>query len=340
MMVDPDGYKQEITSGHQQQQQQEQPMKDEHQGLEEEPFQGDEDLEAAWPQKEPEKSKVETSPPARIAGSGIFELRRVFTTKLWHCRACSYADKDKDAAIEHLKVAHINPQRTKCKYCSTRCYSRKALLDHVAFAHPGKKVHFPAMKRAPQRAADFECPQCQAKFQAKKEWEDHLNACVQDLKCSHCAKSFPMIPSGYSLVRQQVLEHEKACSSRKSTTSGRGPEVPCLKCGMTFKYRKWMESHLKVCVQEIDCSLCGKTYHRGNQTLAILKKCVKDHEKICATKTEAQRHKIKMCPYCEKDFSKWYNLRRHMQSCHMREGRNVEEYVAETASDDKDEGLV
>ena len=300
-----------------------------------------------WPQEEPFQQQQQNGPlkaaaaAQRQARTGIFELKKVFSSKMWQCRGCQFADKDKDLALQHLRTAHINPQKMKCKYCSVRCYSRKALADHTAQVHPGKRVPQPRpedRKKSPQKtpaAQGLQCHKCKANFQTRNPWEDHMNSCIDEMKCSHCGQVFPKNPLGYIHLRQSVKDHEKMCPDKPV---GRGAvDHPCPKCGMKFKYLKWMETHSKVCVQEIDCSLCGKTFQRGSQTLALLKKYVKDHEKNCATKTEAQRHKIKRCKYCHKNFNKGYNLNRHMLVCNKSKDGKVKD-TTEEEEDDEDDG--
>ena len=119
-------------------------------------------------------------------------------------------------------------------------------------------------------------------------------------------------------MQAQLRVHEKTCPEKLKVAVASGPEIPCPKCGTKFKSAKWLENHEKNCVQMMDCSICGKTYNRGAQTLATLKKMVRDHEKVCANKTEEERHKIKKCGHCGKEFSTIYNMRRHVANCSQR----------------------
>lgn len=277
-----------------------------------------------------EQLKLKPTKPQRAGG--IFELKRVFSSKLWQCRGCQFANKDKEVAIQHLKTAHINPQKMKCKYCNVRCYSKMALIDHMTKTHPGKRVQIqpppPGRSAQPQRpsSADFNCFNCKVSFESRKLALQHMDSCIEGMKCNHCDKTFPRVPEGYLALKNNVRDHAKVCPNKPAVVpSGKG-EISCQKCGMKFKYTKWLETHSKMCVQELDCSYCGKTFNRGQQTLASFKKCAKDHERTCAFKTDAQRHKIKRCKYCDKDFSKHFNLKRHLKTCSSRDGQDQEEY--------------
>ena len=230
------------------------------------------------PKKVKKLSQRQKRRPRRV--KGVFEIVLLLTTKHWQCRACPFRNKDRRAALDHLRLSHMTRGR------------------------PGDKKGSSSMD-----LPVFPCDRCPGSYRSQTALRRHMKLCHDPPSKSQLPEPggpFPCTECTLLLPSQQALANHNKTHK---------PILQCRICTDQFKNQKALDNHQSVCVLEMDCIHCGTVLRRLKSTLSMFRQTVKRHETLCAEKTDFDRTKHPRCIHCNKQFQKRYNACRHMMTC-------------------------
>ncbi|XP_012673349.2 zinc finger protein 1035 [Clupea harengus] len=269
--------------------------------------------------------------PCKKCGK-CFQRQEPLTTHMEHCKEkvaaamkkCDKKDTPKAEPKEVKRVLHKAKKQFKCSYCPQSFLWTSSLTKHLN----GHKLKLLAP-----------CSKC-GRCYWKTILDSHEKTCSG--KDSNTVLLFPCKNCGKTFSRADNRNvHERKCddtalptnleikkSSQNTGTVPKGLPFKCPHCPKSFKYRSYLLKHLPSHLAEkpYACMHCGHKYASQRRYLqheafcdGIFRRKSASLLKVLKTEPTPQDGMAKMetdgqypCKFCNKNFSKARNLRRHI----------------------------
>lgn len=189
------------------------------------------------------------------------------------CQICGKDCPDKRSLDRHIEVNHVDQilrKKISCELCDREFNNRSYLLIHV------REIHGKGEKK-------FNCDYCGKKYRLKHLLVNHMVVHFSLVKCKLCDKRIK------PLSMKSHMEH--AHTKHKP--------VKCEICQKEFKFKKMLESHMKVHDKKFKCIVCEKTFAKRATLLGHLErhrdKTIYKCDicgKVCSSKTTVITHKL------------------------------------------------
>uniref|UniRef100_A0A8D8Q513 Zinc finger protein Xfin n=1 Tax=Cacopsylla melanoneura TaxID=428564 RepID=A0A8D8Q513_9HEMI len=220
--------------------------------------------------------------------------------KLHECDMCGKNFSQRNNLKRHLEEVHrTDGMKFECYVCSKVLATSHSLKRHILI-HNGPKYTCEICKREFTRVYELNI---------HKKMHDDENNTANQLKCQYCGKVFLKKSNLKAHIENNHLDY--SCLECKAV----GEEV-------TFDTKKNLLLHLKTKHKNVisnvylTCEICFKT-HLTQTDLARHMKMHSDDYQI-------------QCKFCDKYFSRNYNLKQHMKSC----TKNISNGILDCDDDD------
>jgi uncharacterized C2H2 Zn-finger protein len=251
------------------------------------------------------------------------------------CLICENRFHETKDLLQHIQLVHSKTPKHSCSKCGKLFQLESSLIRHSRDLHSA--------------TFNFPCLHCDAKFDSHKELISHLNL-VHNMKTEtilHIENIFAIeskLKNPFKADKLNQLKNEKKKKKSTMSTSPIKLEVSksncksnfCIECAEQFDDVEEFDEHLKLFHEKAAkhaCIKCGKLFlhkrsmkkhlrelHSASRMTMCLqcdKKCHSNKELIDHLKIV---HNIKTitCTHCEKSFKCRRDLKRHMNSVHLK----------------------
>uniref|UniRef100_A0A2K5CWG9 CCCTC-binding factor n=1 Tax=Aotus nancymaae TaxID=37293 RepID=A0A2K5CWG9_AOTNA len=209
-------------------------------------------------------------------------------TRPYKCSDCSMAFVTSGELVRHRRYKHTHEKPFKCSMCKYASVEASKLKRHVR-SHTGERP--------------FQCCECsyasRDTYKLKRHMRTHSGVHIRnlhtysaaELKCRYCSAVFH--------ERYALIQHQKTHKNEK--------RFKCEHCSYACKQARYMTSHIRIHTGEkpFTCLSCNKCF-RQKQLLKVHFRKYHDASFIPA---------VYKCTKCDKGFSRWSNMRRHLEKC-------------------------